>query len=188
VLLSLAVGAASAQETAAEPNADASPSPYVRDGVYLGLGGHAAIENFDPHPLVSQPTQQWSGGLSARVGLRTHPHLSGEFIFDWVSPWDTVGGDLTSYLLTGNAKLNFLTGRIQPYVIVGVGMLILVQDFAAGGSSTVIPPGGRFGGGLDFYVDEHVLVNFEAVYVPPLDNRIDDFPYALLQGNLMYRF
>jgi hypothetical protein len=122
------------------------------------------------------------------VGLRTHPHLAGELIFDWVSPWSTVGGDITSYLITGNVKLNFLTGRIQPYVILGIGMDIIVQDFAGGGSSTTIPPGGRFGGGVDYYINEHLLLNFEGVYVPPLDSRADNFPYALLQGNVMYRF
>ena len=114
--------------------------------------------------------------------------MAGELIFDWVSPWATVGGDITSYLITGNAKFNVLTGRIQPYVILGIGMMILVEDLGAAGSGTSVPPGGRFGIGVDFYIDEHLLVNFEGVYAPPLDNRIDDFPYGMLQGNLMYRF
>jgi hypothetical protein len=190
VLLGAMAASAAAQNLATEPaqGEHASATPYARDGAYLALGGHAAIENFDPPSPASRPTERWSGGLSARAGIRTHPHMAGELVFDWVSPWSTEGGDLTSYLITGNVKFNFLTGRIQPYAILGIGVYILVQDFDTGGSSTSVPPGGRFGAGIDYYIDEHVVVNFEGVYVPPLDSRADDFPYALLQGNLMYRF
>ena len=64
LLLAFAAHSANAQEEGSEDGA--AESPYVRDGAYLGLGGIAAIENFDPSFPPSRPIDRWSGGLSAR--------------------------------------------------------------------------------------------------------------------------
>lgn len=190
----LLLAAPAAAQDAGEPAADdAPPSVYARNGVYIGMGAHYAAEDFSG--VGRSVDDSW--GLGGRLGYRSHPNLSFDFVFDWVEGFDVSSpnsGDVEAYLATGNARVHLLTGRFQPYLNVGFGMLIM--DVGArgvtgrgDGKSEEQAVAGRFGGGLEIYATENAVLNLEAVYVPPLeDDPIDDLDFALFGVSVLWRF
>jgi len=172
-----------------DPGGATAAGDYARPHVYAGLGGHYALADFGIPGVRADDGQ----GLSARVGYRSHPNLGFDLNFDWVSPAALRGasgariGEVESYVVTGNVKLYPFTGRIQPFLSAGVGLLAIRTE-SRFGSRTQVPVGGRFGAGVDVYLDRHFALSVEGVYVPPLDSRIDDLPFALVGGNLQYHW
>lgn len=169
--------------------AEAPASAYAREGPYVGVGGHFAVENFDvPHAYDVGD----SGGVNARIGYRTHPNLAGEIVYDWVAPFDVevagVGvGRVEMHFVSMNARWFPFTGAFQPFLSAGVGLLVVHRDFV-GFDETDRPAAGRFGGGLDVYLDPHVVLSAEAVYVPPFDEPVQGLDFVLVGGSLQVRF
>jgi opacity protein-like surface antigen len=184
-LVAVLAGAALADD----PGGTSGAGDGARPHVYVGLGGHCALPDFGLPGVRADDGQ----GLSARVGYRSHPNLGFDLVFDWVSPYALRNpsgariGEVESHAVTGNVKLYPFTGRIQPYLTAGVGLLAIRSEsrFA---SRTQLPVGGRFGAGVDVYLDPHLALSVEGVYEPPLDSRIDDLPFALVGGNLQYHW
>jgi opacity protein-like surface antigen len=159
-------------------------------------------------------------GFSGRVGYRCHPYISTELQFDWLDDFDgalsenpngitNVGVaipdtarkfdlELESLVFTTNMKGHLLTGRYQPFVLVGLGFMRM-ESKTRGASGGTIPgptPQGsdrtvnlamRFGAGLDFYITEKVLANAEFSYLLPT-GRLSDLDYYTFGLGLQYRF
>lgn len=188
-LAGLLVGAGAA----AQPDPGAAPAGRESRYARVGLSGGLSASFVKPDFSVPGFRASDAGGLGVRIGYRSHEHLGFDFLFDWVSPIDVESkidprqGEVEMFFLSGMAKLYPFTGSLQPYLGAGLGMLIVRRDLP-GLSRTGAPLAGRFGGGVDMYVNENVLLNLEAVYVPPFDGVFRDLDFALFQLGLQYRF
>jgi len=109
--------------------------------------------------------------------------------------------------LTVNLKVPILTGRIQPYGLVGGGIIFAFRDnafpryaiapgFTSGNAYrfeeyvNVRDTGAvfRVGGGLDTYLTEHVFVSIEGTWVAAQGEAMNDLRYASITVGAGYRF
>jgi len=186
-VLSLAMTVVWASTALAEE--PAAPN-YARSGYYLGLAGTAAFENF--HNTGGNSVDD-TVGLNARAGYRINETLATELEFEWAQDFQFDGSGGTSadiYSLTLNGKYYFLPGRIQPLVVGGVGY---AHADVSGGGVDASPDDltFRFGGGVDFYATEHIVLQLEATYfIPPKawSMTMHDLQYTSLSWGAAYRF
>jgi opacity protein-like surface antigen len=197
-----AAAALNAEEETAEDE-------YSRPGWLLGAGGSYAFETFEDD--VDLPSFMPSLSLSAddsfsihgRAGYRCHPRFSAEVEFEWVDGFDAdisqsgVGKvakvDIEPIVVTANIKGYLLTGRYQPFLLVGGGFMRAdekVRDTAAAlglsGSDHTTRFAARFGGGVDVYATRHIVVTAEAGYVLPTGSL--EYDYVTIGMGLQYRF
>jgi opacity protein-like surface antigen len=196
-------------------------------------------------------------GINARLGYRLRPWFAMEFQVEYVPPMETSvelknkllgtvvlpSGDIdvaksfvveemnsTHEMTTAmlNARIFFPTGRIQPYLLGGAGIVysqttgefatycsLDVQCRPAGFNLKVTNPnppparvtidtlypvdvgsgalesgmdfGFRAGGGIDFYLNEHFVLNWEATAVIPT-GKLEMLNYYSFAWGVQYRF
>lgn len=177
---------------------------YAAPGFYIGAGGTYGIELFaGDDARVSN-----SGGFHVRAGYRIIPNLAVEALYQYYSEFDADPGQIDAWALTANAKAFMLTGRYQPYALIGVGYMAgngsggnpdgpggVLPDVSAnpahGASTDVANPGNgflmRFGLGLDAYITEHLSMGPEIAYNLPFGgaSNLDLIDISL---GLRYRF
>jgi opacity protein-like surface antigen len=98
-------------------------------------------------------------------------------------------------VVTANAKGYLLTGRYQPFLLIGAGAMsadIKVRDpvglsFTAVRSESENVFAMRFGGGIDLYATKNLVVSLEADYVYPFGN-LDELEYVTISWGFQYRF
>jgi opacity protein-like surface antigen len=97
--------------------------------------------------------------------------------------------ELESMTGTVNAKVFWPLGRFQPFALAGVGVAdIELQDkFNLNVRVSEIEVVGRFGGGADFYLTDHVVAHFTVEYLLP-GGALSDFDYVSYGAGLQYRF
>jgi hypothetical protein len=211
-----------APESAPEvaPKSALPPPDYSRDGIYVGLGGSYGIDTFgnspggdiSPHLANlgfggTDPNFDMDGsiGVNGQIGYRFHPHFSAELQIEWLDGFD---GDVSEstiapgsfadfsvdpWSITGNLKAYLLTGRYQPYLSVGAGILTLrakLKDKTEQGLSSserITDATGRFGGGVDIYVTENFVATVGASYLLP-NGDVSDYDYVSITWGLAYRF
>lgn len=198
--------------TAAAINADdeAAEKEYARPGWQLGVGGSYAIETFEddvdvppvpgPPPSVSVDD---SFGIQGRAGYRCHERFSADVEVEWIHGFDAdasqsgVGkiakGEIEPIVVTANLKGYLLTGRYQPFLLVGGGFMRAdetVHDTSAAlglsDSDDKLRLAFRFGGGVDLYATRHIVLSAEADYVLPTGSL--DYDYVSVGLGLQYRF
>jgi opacity protein-like surface antigen len=187
-------------------------------GVAVGLDDHVSVTNFRSqgarNGLVS--LESMAGvGLHARVGYRFHPHFAAEGQFEWISEWTINGRDsertnptsssevgrAEAWTATANVKFYLLTGRVQPYLVGGIGLM----RFQGDNRSPLIPANSRpifelntdgvrdygfasrWGGGVDIYFTDQLSLVLGASYVIP-EGQIDPYDYVSIEWGLQYRF
>ena len=109
----------------------------------------------------------------------------------------TNNGDLVSDIKfstiagTINTKGYLLTGRVQPFVLVGVGAMSVRGENSPISSNKSSQDDGhlvaRFGGGIDFYVTRHWVVSGQADYVYSATN-LESTNYISVGFGAMYRW
>jgi opacity protein-like surface antigen len=161
---------------------------------------------------VLGPTQSFSVddsfGVNGRVGYRCHPRFSVEEEVEWLHGFDgdisdppgktfTFNGD--PWVFTTNTKGYLLTGRYQPFVLLGVGVMAADYDFVVRNEvrdrhgwghswrDRQIDFAMRFGAGIDLYATKHVVVSAEVDYVLPFGD-LEDLDYLSFSLGLQYRF
>ena len=195
---------AQAAEEAAEPEAsaaaeepsdegdegDAESAGYDRDGWYLGLGGGYAIELFDGGDSGNAGFAQLRAGYhflrfaSIETQLEYTPKFNGE-------SGQFTGVDTATWAVWANFKgypTAPWTGRFQPFAMVGIawmwerltGPAINNSDEHGGFAS-------RFGGGIDLYITDNIVVTAEGAYVLPAGH-ISALNQVQIGGALQYRF
>jgi hypothetical protein len=207
-------------ESAADDAPMSAPADYSRNGIYLGIGGSYGIDTFGNSPAGEMNRHlaslgyagtdvkldlDGSLGVNGQVGYRFHPHFSAEFQFEWLAGFDGDASESTlapgsfadvsiePWVLTGSLKGYLLTGRYQPYLSVGAGIMTvrekLDDDTGMGlsNSERYTDATGRFGAGIDFYVNENFLVTAGASYVLP-NGDVSDFDYVSVSWGIGYRF
>jgi opacity protein-like surface antigen len=169
--------------TAAPPAAADDAEDYARTGAYVGAGLALGWESYDGSPGGFDT----GIGFDAWGGYRFHPHFAGELEIEYVDRVDlgTLNTDLLTF--TGNLKGYLLTGRVQPFALVGIGVTRVGASVGGFGSGDEAGFGARFGGGIDFYVCENVSLGATASYVLATGD-IDGFDYVSLVMGAQYRF
>jgi len=204
-------------DTAVEPEPEPEPAPepaaprdddYARSGPYgqadmagiwysqikgdvkdrlIAIGYGASVE-------VESPL-----GLGVRAGYRFFPHLSAEAQFQWFSKaivelinnnddkFDAM--KIEALTVTGNLKGYLLTGRVQPFVLAGVGLMHATSEDKVG---IGIKPDGdsfaaRFGGGVDLYVNRNFVIVVEGDYLLPT-GKLNELKGVTWSVGLQYRF
>ena len=194
----LLLGAALA--VAGDAAAEQGPDTFDRSGWYLGVSGVYAIENFDR-------AFGDSAGLGFRLGYRAWPRLAAELRYEWLEGFDSNGPipefmdppldlnhggvELDTHQATLGAKLFALTGRVQPYGLLGVGMLIVNTELKAPKFEKPfridVGFAARFGAGVDLYATEHVVIGIEGSYLVPTGS-VSGEQYGTVELGLLYRF
>ena len=142
-------------------------------------------------------------GIDGGAGYRCHPRMSSEVQVEWIDGFRddrAVSGvssdarvDAETVTITASTKGYILTGRFQPYVLVGLGAMTVdtdVKDRLGVGPSKSDSEADfamRFGGGLDFYATKNVVVDVGVGYVYPFGD-VSDFDYLSVRAGVQYRF
>jgi hypothetical protein len=159
-------------------------------------------------------------GVHARAGYRFHPrfaaeahleYLSGSEIFAETFRWQTDFAKLSALTVTADVKAYLSTGMVQPFAIIGAGWMKTygkdtridpLKTFKTTEGDRFLPKAakldlddsgfvGRFGGGLDVYVTQHVSLGASASYVLPFGDSWDsdfDYNYISIDWGIQYRF
>lgn len=163
-------------------------SDYSQSGPYLGIGFVYAVEQFDLEGAQTawKPFDD-SLGVSGRAGYRFRPHFAAELSFEGYTGFESDrGAKLKSFLFTLNTKFYALTGRVQPYALLGFGLLDSNFDTPTQSVGDT-DAAGRFGAGIDFYLTDRILIGVESSYVLPTTNQTDN-AFIPLVANVQYKF
>jgi opacity protein-like surface antigen len=151
---------------------------YDRTGPYVGVGFAYGIENFGLGKLEdfagTELSVDNSPGFDIRGGYRFHPNLAVEGDVQYFTGFDINekgGGKLgtaDTLAVTVDAKGYPLTGRFQPYGLLGLGFMRSTFDPKGGGDSNNDSVfAARLGVGADFYATENIVVFVEGSYMLP---------------------
>ena len=166
---------------------------YARRGWQLGVAARYGIETFDDDLDLSIDD---SLGISGLLGYRCHRHFSVEAEVEWLDGFeaDVPAGlalELEPVVVTTNVKGYILTGRVQPFLLAGFGLMVADTKLRVTGlgsaSESETDLATRFGGGIDIYATKRIAVDIKADYVMPVAGN-DTFEYYTLSVGLMYRF
>ncbi len=135
-----------------------------------------------------------SPGVDVRVGYRFHPRIAGEVQFQWFPKANIEFANikllkLETLSLTANAKGYLLTGRVQPFLLVGAGLMHFdVKDSLGFGQSAKGEDfAARFGGGVDFYLNRNFVFAVDTSYVLPTGD-VDGLDHVSFSFGIQYRF
>jgi opacity protein-like surface antigen len=172
----------------ASPALGQAQDDFARNGAYLGLAGSVGIFPEAEDDLDDVGGDVDTGlGLNARAGYRVHPHFAAEAEFEWVhSSIEFAGADVDfdTFVGTVNGKGFLLTGRFQPFAMIGIGGLGVDGEGDSGGDSGFAA---RFGGGIDIYITRNFYGAVDASYVLPTGD-VDDFDLVSIGWGFGYRF
>jgi len=203
-------------ELATEDDDEVEPrdDDYDRPGWFAGLQGVYAREDYDvdreektiqsrtPFPIEFSLKNHDAGGVRGKFGRRCHSRFSVEFEMEWLDDFagkevnlsdGEVVSDIKFSTIAGtiNTKGYLLTGRVQPFVLVGVGAMSVRGDRNPVGSNKSSQDDGqlvaRFGGGIDFYATRHWVVSGQADYVYSATN-LQSTNYISVGFGAMYRW
>jgi opacity protein-like surface antigen len=145
---------------------------YERPGWYANLGPVLAVG-------VGDRAGENSAGVSGRIGYRVRDFVALEVQGEVTEQRDDFGDTWT---LTANARwYPWVSGRFHPYFVYGGGVLHAEED---GGEEDFAF---RVGGGLDFYLNNHLVASFEPTYVKGISD-VTGNSYVSLALGLQYRF
>jgi outer membrane protein W len=183
----------------AEDNED-----YDRNGFYIGAGvvgvlymnAETVVEDarlkHNQHVSADIPL---GVGMDLRTGFRLDERVAIEAQVHIIPETDVeVDGikkvmALETVTATLNAKYFVLTGRLQPFVTVGIGLINfdIEEDVGSKASEFDSGPIGRFGGGVDYYLNRNVVVSADANYLHATGHA-DDMNHFTLSLGMQYRF
>ena len=122
---------------------------YSWPGFYLGGGGLYGIEDFDTSVEVDNEF-----GFNFRLGYRLTPNIAIEGMGERVNAFsltNAVALNVDTWVGTLNGKFFFLTNRIQPYLLAGLGIMRAHSYLRSGFSNVDSSDTGRpFGGVVEW--------------------------------------
>ena len=137
---------------------------FSSPGLYAGLGFAVGFENFDPG-FIDMGTPV---GFDSWLGYRVIPNLAAELELGYLNGFEPDGvpssAGLDVLAFTGNLKAYLLTGRVQPFVLVGIGLTDFIVS-APGLSEHETDFAARFGGGIDVYLTESFALQVKTSYM-----------------------
>jgi opacity protein-like surface antigen len=178
----------------------AAAQDYARNGFYIGAGAVGGIyldvdeEVEDTFMVPFDVDADEAIGFEVFGGYRLHRHFAveGEFEMLTESEFEAMGIDfaeIESWNLTGNVKAFPFTGRVQPFLLAGVGIMDTeVEDtVGVGFNESATEFAARFGAGVDVYLTENVVLYAGANYLLPTGD-LDEVDYVSFGGGLQFRF
>jgi len=134
-----------------------------------------------------------NAGFDLRGGYRLHPRIAAEMGFTWIAPYSIeIAGiqrsEASSWMFYVDTKIFILTERTQPYLLLGMGGYHLDYNYPVGfgrREGTDFAP--RIGGGLDYYINRHIGVTAETVWVMGT-RRLNERNYVSVSLGAFYRF
>jgi hypothetical protein len=187
----------------------AADDEFARRGPYFALGASRAMNVFEnnledavPLPNVDV-SDTW--GLNARGGYRFARWFSTELEYEFLDQFGVGAAgvrvaDLSTHVITVNAKFSLPSGRVQPYLLAGVGLIVPdVQSKSFVDFDPASAAGcGRLGLGIDVYATPNVVLNlgFESAvnsikvetHTFGVSDHSHGLSYVALQFGLGYRF
>lgn len=190
------------------PQGDADA--FDRRGWLAGVKGSYALQTFEDDaeselrnliPSASVSVDD-SFAISGHAGYRCDSRVSVAVQVEWIDKFDadaSVAGmgkvasaTAESLVVTANAKGYLLTGRFQPFLLVGLGGMtakVEAKDSVGAGLTSQREDGfaARFGGGLDVYATKNLVVTMGVDYVLPWGD-VEDLDFLSIGGGVEYRF
>jgi hypothetical protein len=188
------------ESSAAEPaeEEEAPEVDYTRDGWYAQAQGVYGLENFD---LPSGESADDGTGFNLLAGYRMGRNFAGEVEFEFMNQFGLKDQtpdsfDFRTWWLGMNFRVYPLArlfapdswgNRVQPYLKAGAGwqwgqtIYVLGKNWHDGSFAA------RFGGGLDFYVTDHIVLTAGAAY-QYITGDVNNYRYISLGGGIQYRF
>ena len=174
IALALALAAAAAVAAQAQTDED-----YSSVGPYVGAGGVYSVQMFDGNVNADN-----SSGFNVRTGFRLHPNFAMEALYEYYAKWDTKPGDISGWSVSANLKGYLMTGRWQPYAVLGLGYLSMESDPGSHEEGDFMM---RFGGGFEFNLTKNWQIGPEVAYVLPFGD-LDNFDFLTVSGGVRYSF
>jgi opacity protein-like surface antigen len=165
--------------------ARAEEHDFNRPGAYAGLGGVYAVSAFQGSlkDLVGN-----SMGFQARGGYRFNEYFALEGLYEYIDDFGAKrgsGGIWTNHASV-NGKLILPLDRFQPYLSGGMGFLNANPER---GSESLWAVAGRFSGGTDIVITEHVALFLDAAYLIPAGSGVaSDLQYFSFGWGAKYLF
>ena len=149
--------------------------PFARPGAYLGAGFVYGFENLDLSDVEDfsgfSVDATGSVGGTFRAGYRLHPHVALEAQVHYFDEFEIEAEGTTvisawALAFGANLKGYVLTDRIQPYGLFGAGGTHAeIEDEFFGDTEDDTIFSLRFGGGVDCYLTENIVLAAEAGYL-----------------------
>lgn len=168
---------------------------------YVGLNALLATQNLDEQqtkdkftgPIDVEFDDSW--GIQLRGGYVASKLLSFEAIFEYISPFEAIGGANSDELDVKNFTINTKVTcpnfeQVIPYVIVGAGVMNAHEDIQYNGATSETSDWGlglRGGLGVDWYVNEELSVGLEGAYVGGT-GEVDHIQYTTFSLGVAYHF
>jgi opacity protein-like surface antigen len=174
-------------------------------GAYLGIGAVYAFESFDFDsdrlqlgailgPGVELDYDD-SAGVHLLLGYRSRAWLGIELVYEFLEGFDSTRGtprtEIDSHMFGLGAKLYPLEGRLQPYLLAGLGAHLINTEVI---DPTVNKPFdsdvgfvGRLGAGLAYELSRHWLVELEGSYQLGEGGIVRYARYGTLALHFVYR-
>jgi hypothetical protein len=181
--------AAESEESAEDEGGD-EESAYDRDGWYAGVGGGYAFAEFDDGDADN------SGIVNLRAGYHflrfAALEAQLEYLPEFGSGSEKYAGVDTAVWSTWLDMKGYptapWTGLVQPYALFGIAWMWERRTGPAVNGSD--EDGGfamRFGGGIDVYVTENVVLTADGSWVVPT-GALEDLKHVTVGGAVQYRF
>ncbi len=158
------------------------------NGPFIGAGGGYSFESFNGGNAGN------SAVVNLRVGYRFQDFFALEGLGEYMPYFDGHSGIYNgahTALWGGflNAKIYPAarwTGFIQPYVLAGAGWMF--ENTSSGGNGNNDNGfAARYGGGIDFFLTDHIYFTTDAAYIQP-NGHIKRLDQVVVGGALNYRF
>ena len=174
---------------------------FNRPGAYVGLGASGFISGFQG--LLGRADFGNTAGFNIRGGYRLNPFFAAEAVYEYgnsfgASRTGTVGrqeifgaSSIQTNGFSVGAKLILPLGRFQPYLGGGVGFVnangnLKIRDDNTGRSVRASDSGtgfaGRFGGGIDVFINEKWSVFADNAYTITATGPTDVYYYSFGVG------
>jgi opacity protein-like surface antigen len=121
------------------------------------------------------------------------PHVAAEMTFEWLNGFDPGYGGfpgIDTWSLGVGLRAYLLTGRVQPYGLLGLGVAKGNVEKPSDDSTLQISGTGgelRLGGGVEVYLTDEVVLDLGLAY-PFRMGDLEDFDYLTISAGVSYRF
>jgi opacity protein-like surface antigen len=184
--------------------AAAQDSEFARPGPYFGIGGSAAFYTSIESGIEDMlKALEYAGrvdvdttvGPDVRGGYRFCPWAALEVQYEFLPNTNLAIGkvrilEIETRAITGNVKIFLFHGRMQPFLVAGIGGVRQEVEDALnfGLSESEWGFAARFGGGFDFYLSKNIALSFDLTYLLPRDEIMDvDGDYLSIGYGVAFR-
>lgn len=175
-------GSSSRRRPADEEESSKDPG---RAGPMLGLGAGFALQNFSN---IGAGDIENSGAYNATVGYRFNARFATDLYIERYQEFDFRDGDVNGWAVGMNGRGYLMTGRYQPFLLMGINFLDMetTNSSAVNTRKTDDGPAMRFGGGLDVFATDKMVVTSSISYMLGL-GEVEDYDIVMFSLGFLFR-